>query len=71
MVKICEKRQISQTHRVQLFQIRPNGMKVIIDDEAVQRIPDGQDMTAEIGEVPDVAIDGSSVPATVEVSLFF
>ena len=46
-------------------------MKVIIDDEAVQRIPDGQDMTAEIGEVPDVAIDGSSVPATVEVSLFF
>ncbi|KAK9847922.1 hypothetical protein MYU51_017385 [Penicillium brevicompactum] len=73
MVKICEKRQISQAHRVQLFQIRSNGMKVIIDDEAVQRIPDGQDMTAEVGEAPidDVAFYGSPVPVTVEVRLFF
>ncbi|KAJ5769935.1 uncharacterized protein N7511_001986 [Penicillium nucicola] len=67
MTKISQKQRFTQDHILHLFQVK-NGMKVIIDDDVVQRIPDGQDMIAEISEINNTASGGGS---TVEVRLDF
>lgn len=68
MAKISHKQRFSQDHIVHLFHIK-NGMKIIIDDDVVQRIPDGQDMIAEVSEISsNMATGGGS---TIEVRLDF
>lgn len=72
--KIFQKQKFSRDHSVNLFHLKPNGMKVMIDDDVVEQISDGQAMTAEVSdlEVSDkLATDNSSLPAAVEVRLFF
>ncbi|KAJ5771805.1 hypothetical protein N7520_002334 [Penicillium odoratum] len=72
--KISQKQNFNRDHSVNLFHLKPNGMKIMIDDDVVERIPDGQAMTAEVSdlEVLDkLATDNSSVPAAVEVRLSF
>ena len=68
MAKISHKQRFSQDHIVHLFLVK-NGMKIIIDDDVVQRIPDGQDMIAEVYEISsNMATGGGS---TIEVRLDF
>ncbi|KAJ6115916.1 hypothetical protein N7523_006333 [Penicillium sp. IBT 18751x] len=73
VTKISQKQKFSRDRQVDLFHINPNGMKIILDDEVVQRIPDGQDMTAEVFELAtseEMATDGGSV-SNIEVRLHF
>lgn len=72
--KIAKKQNFSRDHRVDLFRVSPNGMKIILDDDVVQRIPDGQDMSAEVFELAaseETALNDNSVPVTIEVRLHF
>jgi hypothetical protein len=68
MAKISHKQRFSQAHIVQLFRVK-NGMKIIIDDDVVQRIPDGQDMIAEVSEISSNTATGGG--STIEVRLDF
>lgn len=73
VTKISQKQKFSRDHRVDVFHVNPNGMKIILDDDVVQRIPDGQDMTAELFELATSdkkATDGGSV-SSIEVRLYF
>jgi hypothetical protein len=72
--KIAKKQNFSQDHKVVLFRVSPNGMKILLDDDVVQRIPDGQDMSAEVYEYAaseETAPSDSSVPGIIEVRLHF
>lgn len=71
--KISQKQKFNRDHAVQLFHLKPNGMKVMIDDEVVERIPDGQDMTAEVSELErsnDTGTNREAVPV-IEVRFSF
>ncbi|KAJ5295993.1 hypothetical protein N7508_010814 [Penicillium antarcticum] len=68
MAKIAHKQRFSQDHIVHLFHVK-NGMKIIIDDDVVQRIPDGQDMIAEVSEISSNTATGGG--STIEVRLDF
>jgi hypothetical protein len=66
--RISHKQRFSQDHIVHLFQVK-NGIKIIVDDDVVQRIPDGQDMIAEVSEISSdtATCEGS----TIEIRLDF
>ncbi|KAJ5793322.1 uncharacterized protein N7503_009300 [Penicillium pulvis] len=71
--KISQKQNFNRDHRVHLFHLKPNGMKIMIDDDVVERIPNGQDMTAEVSELEgsnDTDTNRDSVP-TIDVRLSF
>ncbi|KAJ5909021.1 hypothetical protein N7495_001703 [Penicillium taxi] len=69
IVKIAQKRHFDRDHGVNLFWVKSDGMKILVDDDVVQRIPDGQNMTAEVLE-PGATNSGLE-PAAVEVKLYF
>ncbi|KAJ5924295.1 hypothetical protein N7466_008482 [Penicillium verhagenii] len=74
--KIAQKQKFNRDQRVQLFHAKPNGMKVMIDNDVVKRIPDGQDMVAEVSDLEESnkiasATGGGSLPAAIEVRLSF
>lgn len=71
--KISQKQNINRDHTVHLFHLKPDGMKVMIDDDVVERIPNGQDMIAEVSELKrsnDTDTNHDSVPA-IDVRLSF
>jgi hypothetical protein len=68
MAKISHKQRFSQDHIVHLFHVK-NGIKIIIDDDVVQRIPDGQDMIAEVSEISSTMATGGG--STIVVRLDF
>ncbi|KAJ6093523.1 hypothetical protein N7486_008812 [Penicillium sp. IBT 16267x] len=71
--KISQKQNFSRDHTVHLFHLKPNGMKVMIDDDVVERIPNGQDMTAEVSQLEgsnDSGTNRDSGPA-IEVRFSF
>ncbi|KAJ5644481.1 hypothetical protein N7507_010492 [Penicillium longicatenatum] len=71
--KISRKQNINRDRKVHLIHLKPNGMKVMIDDDVVERIPNGQDMTAEVSELEESNDTGSnrnSMPA-IEVRFSF
>lgn len=66
--KISQKQNFSPDQQLRLFHVKPNNMKVILDDDSLQRIPEGQAMTAEVSEF---STDVGSMPALVDVRLYF
>ncbi|KAJ5141231.1 hypothetical protein N7476_009026 [Penicillium atrosanguineum] len=73
VTKISQKQKFNRDRRVDLFRVSPNGMKIILDDDVVQRIPDGQDMaveTCELATSDNMATDSGPV-SSIEVRLYF
>ncbi|KAJ5096693.1 hypothetical protein N7456_007414 [Penicillium angulare] len=70
---ISLKRNFSADVEVQLFQVKEKGLKVQIDDDVVQRIPNNQVMSAEISQpLPlDDGTEGDGASGAIEVRLFF
>ncbi|KAJ5300175.1 hypothetical protein PENANT_c201G06336 [Penicillium antarcticum] len=65
--KISHKKRFNQDHKLQLFQVK-KGIKIMIDDDVVLRIPNGQDMIAEISEIPsNMAASGSTIEVKLDV----
>ncbi|KAJ6003877.1 hypothetical protein N7540_013159 [Penicillium herquei] len=69
--KVSQKRNFSLDLGVELFQVRENGLKIRIDDDVVERIPNNQAMSAEISRrlVSDDSTEGERVSGTIEVKL--
>lgn len=76
MYKISEKQCIDPDRIVRVLRINENGLKIMVDDDVVQHLPEGQDMVAEITEASKLKVntpsDSSNTPALpVEVKLTY
>lgn len=68
MMKISEKRQIDPDRIVRVLRVNHNGLKIMVDDDVVRELPDGQDMVAEFSETK-AEVDTPS--SAVEVKLTY
>jgi hypothetical protein len=74
MHKISEKNKIDPERIVRILRINENGLKVMVDDDVVRELPEGQDMVAEIAEASIVEVNTPDVgtpSSAVEVQLTF
>jgi hypothetical protein len=58
MDKISMKQHIDPQRIVRVLRVNKNGLKIMVDDDVVRELPDGQDMVVEISETP--TFDGSA-----------
>ena len=70
-MKISQKQQFGQDHKIHLVQVKPNGMKIVVDDDVVQQISEGQDMTAEVSQPHEPSTDHGSLSTAIEVNLHY
>lgn len=66
MEKISMKQQIDPLSIVRVVHMKSNGLRIIVDDDVVRALPEGQDMKVEISEVsrvdePDGGVEGTEV----------
>lgn len=75
MTKISEKYKIDPERIVRILRVSREGLKIMVDDDLVQQLPEGQDMVAEITEASQIEVTTPdiSTPAAsgVEVKLTF
>lgn len=74
MRKISEKQKIDPERIIRVLHVNQNGLKVMVDDDVVRALPEGQDMIAEISEAStaDVAVGSPEAPSSaIEVQLTF
>lgn len=57
--KICEKYHIEQSNIMRLLRIINDDLNIIIDDDFVRELPEGQTMTVDICETISVVDDDS------------
>ncbi|OQE28690.1 hypothetical protein PENSTE_c003G04050 [Penicillium steckii] len=50
MKKISEKRHIDPSRIVRILHVNQNGLRIMVDDDVVRELPEGQDMIADIYE---------------------
>ncbi|KAJ5331738.1 hypothetical protein N7476_001521 [Penicillium atrosanguineum] len=50
MEKISMKQQIDPSSIVHVFHVKRNGLRIVVDDDVVRELPEGQDMVVEICE---------------------
>lgn len=58
MEKISVKQRIDPQRIVRVLRVNKNGLKIMVDDDVVRELPDGQDMVVEISEA--AALDGAT-----------
>lgn len=63
VAKICHKQQINPDRVGRMVHAHQSGMKIIVDDDVVAELPDGQDMAVEFSEVSTP--DGVAVEVTM------
>lgn len=75
MRKISEKHHIDPERIVRILHVNQNGMRIMVDDDVVRELPEGQDMVADIIETPTPDTSsgsGSGTPGTpVEIKLTY
>ena len=49
--KLSQKLGIDAEHTVRIIHIHHHGIKVVVEDDVVQTLPDGQDMVAQVSEI--------------------
>ncbi|BCR85633.1 grainyhead-like protein [Aspergillus chevalieri] len=69
MEKISHKQLLDPSRVVRVLHVKENGLKIMVDDDVVRELPDGQDMDVEISETSD-ALEGSEQPP-VELKLSY
>jgi hypothetical protein len=70
--KISAKQQMDPRSIARVFHMKRNGMKIIVDDDVVKALPEGQDMIVEIWETLGVDEDMSGMKSNAtEVKLIF
>jgi hypothetical protein len=50
MKKISEKHHIDPSRIVRILHVNQNGLRIMVDDDVVRELPEGQDMIADIYE---------------------
>ncbi|PYH76741.1 CP2 transcription factor [Aspergillus uvarum CBS 121591] len=74
MEKISMKQRIDPRRIVRVLHVKQNGLKIMVDDDVVRELPDGQDMVVEISETSSfesAAAAGAESPKSVEVKLSY
>ena len=71
--KISEKQDIDPACVIRIYHISQNGIQIMVDDDVVRHIPEGQDMVINIYEGPSPSGSGSSghISTSVEIKLTF
>ncbi|KAL2866969.1 grainyhead-like protein [Aspergillus lucknowensis] len=72
MEKISMKQRIDPQRIMRILLVKENGLRIMVDDDVVRELPDGQDMVAEISEAPTVdnmVGPDADNPTPVEVKL--
>jgi hypothetical protein len=72
MDKISEKQKIDPERIARILLVKQNGLKIIVDDDVVRELPDGQDMVAEFSDASRPEDTNSSIispSSAVEVKL--
>ncbi|KAL4800624.1 CP2 transcription factor-domain-containing protein [Aspergillus venezuelensis] len=67
MEKISMKQRIDPQRIMRVLLVKENGLRIMVDDDVVRELPDGQDMVAEISEAH--TFDAADTPSPVEVKL--
>lgn len=69
MEKISLKQRIDPQRIVRVLHVKRDGLKIMVDDDVVRELPDGQDMDVEVSE----AVNGSddSKESAVELKLSY
>lgn len=74
MHKISEKHNIDPDRIVRILRINNNRLKIMVDDDVVRELPEGQDMVAEFTEASKVEVNSPDVAtpsSAVEVKLTY
>lgn len=75
MEKISMKQHIDPQRIVRVLRVNKRGLKIMVDDDVVRELPDGQDMVVEISEAAvfdnAVVADSNSMGSGVEVKLSY
>lgn len=73
MKKISEKQDIDPACVVRIFHMSQNGIRIMVDDDVVRHIPEGQDMVVDIYDEPSPGGSGGSghIGTSVEIKLTF
>ncbi|KAJ5211696.1 uncharacterized protein N7498_003342 [Penicillium cinerascens] len=69
MKKISEKHHIDPSRIVRVLHVNHNGMRIMVDDDVVRELPEGQDMVADIYEA-DAGCNGTHSPP-MEIKLTY
>lgn len=59
--KIAQKRQIDTGRISRVVTLKKNALKVLVDDEFVQEMPNEQDVAIRVSEIPSADGDGGPV----------
>lgn len=72
MDKISIKRSIDSKRVLRVLLVKKDGLKVMVDDDVVRELPDGQNMDVEISETTDSSESpDDSRPSAIEVKLTY
>jgi hypothetical protein len=70
--QICQIHQIDSTRIVRILHVNHSGRRVLVDDNVVRELPEGQDMVAGIYETLDpVGLDADTDGSAIEIKLEF
>ncbi|KAL4885144.1 CP2 transcription factor-domain-containing protein [Aspergillus karnatakaensis] len=70
MEKISVKQRIDPQRIMRVLLVKENGLRIMVDDDVVRELPDGQDMVAEISEASTFDTT-TNAPSPVEVKLTY
>lgn len=68
MEKISLKQRIDPNRVVRVLHVKQNGLKIMVDDDVVRELPDGQDMDVEISEASGTLDDCGQPPVELKLS---
>ncbi|KAL2002731.1 hypothetical protein VTN02DRAFT_6114 [Thermoascus thermophilus] len=71
MNKISEKQQIDPGRIIRVLRVNQDGLKIMVDDDVVRELPDGQDMVAEISDASRVEDPVANPDSAVEIKLTY
>ncbi|KAJ5594813.1 uncharacterized protein N7459_001021 [Penicillium hispanicum] len=72
MKKISEKHQIDPGRIVRILHVNQAGLRIMVDDDVVRELPEGQDMIADICESPSFNSNAGGTPGSpMEIKLIY
>lgn len=71
MKKISEKHRIDPQRIVRILHVNENGLRIMVDDDVVRELPEGQDMIVDIYETPNMPSGDRAPGSPVEIKLTY
>ena len=72
MKKISEKKHIDPRRIVRILHVNQAGLRIMVDDDVVRELPEGQDMIADIYESPSSNGSADGTPGSaMEIKLTY